>query len=80
MSDDIINNTFNYPIVKHFSDFLIPIKQKVVEDNVEEWKNLNINNLIYYYELTPSMPYGLLREFSQDGYIDFKKQALRVQN
>lgn len=73
MSDDIINNTFNYPIVKHFSDFLIPIKQKVVEDNVEEWKNLNINNLIYYYELTPSMPYGLLREFSQDGYIDFKK-------
>lgn len=73
MSDDIINNTFNYPIVKHFADFLIPIKQKVVEDNVEEWKNLNINNLIYYYELTPSMPYGLLREFSQDGYIDFKK-------
>lgn len=73
MSDDIINNTFNYPIVKHFSDFLIPIKQKVVEDNVEEWKNLNISNLIYYYELTPSMPYGLLREFSQDGYIDFKK-------
>lgn len=73
MSDDIINNTFNYPIVKHFSDFLIPIKQKVVEDAVTEWKNLNINNLIYYYELTPSMPYGLLREFSQDGYIDFKK-------
>ena len=73
MSDDIINNTFNYPIVKHFADFLIPIKQKVVEDNIEEWKNLNINNLIYYYELTPSMPYGLLREFSQDGYIDFKK-------
>ena len=69
MSDDIINNTFNYPIVKHFADFLIPIKQKVVK----EWKNLNINNLIYYYELTPSMPYGLLREFSQDGYIDFKK-------
>jgi hypothetical protein len=26
MSDDIINNTFNYPIVKHFADFLIPIK------------------------------------------------------
>ena len=73
MSDDIINNTFNYPIVKHFSDFLIPIKQKVVENAVTEWKNLNINNLIYYYELTPSMPYGLLREFSQDGYIDFKK-------
>ena len=69
MSDDIINNTFNYPIVKHFADFTIPIKQKVVE----EWKNLNINNLIYYYELTPAMPYGLLREFSQDGYIDFKK-------
>lgn len=73
MSDDIINNTFNHPIIKHFADFLIPIKQKVVEDNIEEQKNLNINNLIYYYELTPSMPYGLLREFSQDGYIDFKK-------
>lgn len=73
MSDDIINNTFNYPIVKHFSDFTIPVKQKIVENQIEEWKNTNINNLIYYYELTPSMPYGLLREFSQDGYIDFKK-------
>lgn len=75
--DDIINNTFNYPIVKHFSDFTIPVKQKVIEANgdteVSEWKNTNINNLIYYYELTPAMPYGLLREFSQDGYIDFKK-------
>lgn len=73
VSDDIINNTFSYPIVKHFSDFTIPLKQKVVEGDVEEWKNININNLIYYYELTPSMPYGLLREFSQNGYIDFKK-------
>lgn len=75
--DDIINNTFNYPIVKHFSDFTIPVKQKVVEADgdtqLSEWKNTNINNLIYYYELTPAMPYGLLREFSQDGYIDFKK-------
>ena len=32
MSDDIINNTFNYPIVKHFSDFTIPVKQKIVEN------------------------------------------------
>lgn len=70
MSDDIINNKFNYPIVKHFADFTIPVKQRI-QDN--EWKDVNINNLIYYYELTPAMPYGLLREFSQDGYIDFKK-------
>lgn len=77
MSDDIINNTFNYPIVKHFSDFTIPVKQKIQEQKggslIEEWKDTNINNLIYYYELTPAMPYGLLREYSQDGYIDFKK-------
>lgn len=76
-SDDIINNTFNYPIVKSFSTFTIPAKQKIVEvsgeETTSEWKNTNINNLIYYYELTPAMPYGLLRQFSQDGYIDFKK-------
>lgn len=77
MSDDIINNKFNYPIVKHFANFTIPIKQRIQDGNKDEWKDewkdVNINNLIYYYELTPAMPYGLLREFSQDGYIDFKK-------
>lgn len=30
-------------------------------------------NLIYHYEITPAMPYGLLREYSIDGYIDFSK-------
>ncbi len=69
VTDDIINNYFKYPIVKHFYDFRIPLQQNIKGT----WKNLNINNLIYHYELTPAMPYGLLREFSQDGYIDFKK-------
>lgn len=73
VSDDIINNTFSYPITKKFADFTIPIKQRITQNEKVEEKNININNLIYYYELTPAMPYGLLREFSQDGYIDFKK-------
>lgn len=83
MSDDIINNTFNYPIVKKFHTFEIPVKQKFTETSTDEQgnsivtiveeKDININNLIYYYELTPAMPYGILRQFSQDGYIDFKK-------
>lgn len=33
----------------------------------------DIRNLIYHYEITPAMPYGLLREYSIDGYIDFSK-------
>lgn len=77
ISDDIVNNTFNYPVSKYFSNFEIPIEQEIVRNidnkSISEYKKLNINNLIYYYQVTPCMPYGLLREFSQDGYIDFSK-------
>jgi len=30
-------------------------------------------NLIYHYEITPAMPYGLLENLSISGYIDFSK-------
>lgn len=73
ISDDIVNNTFNYPVSKYFSNFEIPVEQNINSTKSAEYKKLNINNLIYYYQLTPCMPYGLLREFSQDGYIDFSK-------
>jgi hypothetical protein len=36
-------------------------------------KTPNISNLIYHYEVAPTMPYGILREFTQEGYIDFSK-------
>ena len=42
------------------------------ETIIREFKP-DIRNLIYHYEITPAMPYGLLREYSIDGYIDFSK-------
>ena len=69
-------------------DFVIPIKQKLVnriETQVEGSETTlvqdevigelvpDISNLIYNYELTPAMPYGLLSEYAIEGYIDFSK-------
>lgn len=77
ITDDIVNNYFHYPIYKAFSEFTIPIKQIFTkninnETIIKEFK-LDTKNLIYHYEITPAMPYGLLREYSIDGYIDFSK-------
>ena len=88
ITDDIVNNYFHYPIYKAFQEFTIPIKQifketikvsKEVSDETTEEKTIirefkpDTRNLIYHYEITPAMPYGLLREYSIDGYIDFSK-------
>ena len=84
ITDDIVNNYFHYPIYKAFQEFTIPIKQifkKTVKssDETSEGKTIirefkpDTRNLIYHYEITPAMPYGLLREYSIDGYIDFSK-------
>lgn len=69
ISDDIVNNYFNTSITKYFASFTIPVKQIL---NDKEYTP-NITNLIYNYEITPAMDYGLLREYSIEGYIDFSK-------
>ena len=84
ITDDIVNNYFHYPIYKAFQEFTIPIKQIFKEtvkssNETSEEKTIirefkpDTRNLIYHYEITPAMPYGLLREYSIDGYIDFSK-------
>lgn len=80
ITDDIVNNYFHYPIYKAFQEFTIPIKQ-IFKETVKSSEEKTIirefkpdtRNLIYHYEVTPAMPYGLLREYSIDGYIDFSK-------
>ena len=77
ITDDIVNNYFHYPVYKAFEEFNIPIKQVFNETSngetiTREFKP-DTRNLIYHYEITPAMPYGLLREYSIDGYIDFSK-------
>lgn len=66
IKDDVVNNIYKYPITKSFIENLkIPIKRN--------GENVNMSDIIYNYEITPAMPYGLLREFSQKGQIDFSK-------
>ena len=67
--DDIVNNYFHNGVYKEFAEFVIPIKQQI--DNIEFTPD--ISNLIYHYQITPAMPYGLLSEYAIDGYIDFSK-------
>ena len=69
LNDDIVNNYFHNTVYKYFTEFKIPVKQILNEKEFTP----NISNLIYHYELTPAMPYGLLREYSIDGYIDLSK-------
>lgn len=74
INDDIVNNYFHYPITKFFSNqFSIPTKQKFNISGVEVTKEPNISNLIYHYKIAPTMPYGILSEYTQEGYIDFSK-------
>lgn len=69
INDDIINNYFHYPIIKKFREFNIPVKQNIGGEDRE----LDISNLVYRYKIAPTMPYGILEEFAQEGYIDFSK-------
>ena len=73
LKDDFVNNYFHYPIVKKFASFNIPTKQILNVNGETIEKTPNISNLIYHYEVAPTMPYGILREFTQEGYIDFSK-------
>ena len=73
INDIIVNNYFHYPVYKHFYSFRIPVSQTYSKDNIDYELKPDTTNLIYHYEITPAMPYGYLREFSIDGYIDFSK-------
>lgn len=77
IDDSIVNNYFHYPIIKHFGDFTIPTKQTFNVDGEKIVKYPNINNLIYHYKIAPTMPYGILEEYAQEGYIDFSKLGKR---
>lgn len=72
INDDIINNTFKYPILKKFEDFKIPIQQEINGEII----NLDQSNFVYNYEVTPAMPYGKLDELKISGSIDFSKIGL----
>lgn len=69
INDDIVNNYFKYGVYKKFNTFIIPTHQKL-EDKI---LSLNISNLIYHYNITPAMQYGLLEDLTQEGYIDFNR-------
>lgn len=66
VKDDVKNNLYNQPITKLFWDSLkIPVKRNDYD--------VDLTEAVYNYEITPAMPYGYLREFSQKGQIDFSK-------
>ena len=69
ITDDIVNNYFNTSINKYFAAFTIPVKQ--ILENQEYIPD--ITNLVYHYEITPAMDYGMLDEYAIEGYIDFSK-------
>ncbi len=79
LNDDIVNNYFNYPVIKPFTVinnsnieshiFKIPVSQTFDDQTL----STDISNLVYHYKFAPTMPYGYLEEYSQDGYIDFSK-------
>lgn len=79
LNDDIVNNYFNYPVIKPFTVinnsnienhiFKIPVSQTFDDQTL----SMDISNLVYHYKFAPTMPYGYLEEYSQDGYIDFSK-------
>ena len=73
IKDIIVNNYFHHSIYKEFATFKIPIEQTYPKDGEDYKLTPDLSNLIYNYEITPAMPYGLLREYSVEGYIDFGK-------
>jgi len=69
----ILNNYFNYPSYAEFNSFWIPQYQEVTVENNTVTEKVDTTNLIYNYEITPAMPYGLLSEYAVEGYINFNK-------
>ena len=69
INDDIVNNYYKTGVYKSFPTFKIPFKQII---NNKQY-DIDISNLIYNYEISPAMPYGILEELAQNGYIDFSK-------
>lgn len=69
INDDIVNNTFKYPISKHFNTFKIPIQQEIENELID----IDQSNFVYQYKVIPAMPYGKLDEFAVTGIIDFSK-------
>ena len=77
ITDSIVNNYFHYPVIKHFADFTIPTRQTLTYKGETVYKEPDITNLIYHYKIAPTMPYGILEEYAQEGYIDFSKLGKR---
>ena len=83
LKDSIINNKFNYPITKKLGTFTIPthtyIKNTYTDtttgksEDIVECKENDLSKLVWQYKIVPTMPYGKLEEFAQEGYIDFSK-------
>ena len=79
--EESINNTSNKTNEENsnetsqntFDETLEKISTETIKETIERNFKPDIRNLIYHYEITPAMPYGLLREYSIDGYIDFSK-------
>lgn len=86
LTEDIINNYFKYPIKKDFFNIELPIKQKVsigFKNDIPlktQFVPLDLSEFVYKYEITPYMPYGMLREYSQSGIIDFSKIGKKIIN
>lgn len=64
LDDDVVNNTFKYPVKKSFTKF----KFKTNDDLKGK----------YYYKIAPYMPYGVLEELASEGIIDFSKIGKNV--
>ena len=77
ITDSIVNNHFHYPVIKHFANFNIPTRQTLTYKGETVYKEPDITNLIYHYKIAPTMPYGILEEYAQEGYIDFSKLGKR---
>ena len=74
IDDAIVNNYYHKGIFKELGDFTIPIEyRKYNEGKSTQIFSYDRQGLVYHYQVTPAMYYGLLREYSIDGYIDFSK-------
>ena len=66
-----VQNTYKYN--DEYGNPVIDTNNQQKTEIINEKKKNDIKNLIYHYKVIPTMPYGKLEEFSQEGYIDFSK-------